>query len=353
MSANRDETKAIRRAAHNWQLLINSAHATDADRSEFKAWLNADSRHVAAYERAATVFSAVGSLSRNDLDPGLLRPSWEDRWRLLAGRVADVLRAKSCRSALGGMAVGAIAIAIVFASWQVILLKPVSGPLAARYATGIGETRTISLDDGTVVTLGAMTEVETVYSEASRSVRLIDGAAFFDVAREPARKFNVSAGALTATALGTEFDVRSNAGIFRVSVAEGNVEVSYPFSINNKPMSFLTRKNLSAGQQIAASNKDGLTSVSAINAAAVGEWRDGRLVYETATLAELVADANRYSATIVEIAEGSAFVSDLKISGAFNGHDIDAMLSALADIHPVEIDRSDPSVVRIRALDPQ
>ena len=83
----------------------------------------------------------------------------------------------------------------------------------------------------------------------------------------------------------------------------------------------------------------------------VGEWRSDRLVYETATLAELVADANRYTNARVEFSAGSEFVSAYKISGAFNGHDIDGMLTTLEAIHPVEIDRSEPGVTRIRAKD--
>ena len=75
------------------------------------------------------------------------------------------------------------------------------------------------------------------------------------------------------------------------------------------------------------------------------------MIYNGATLAELVADANRYTSKRIEITEEASFVSGLKIRGAFNARDIDGMLSVLEDVHPVVIDRRDPDIVRVRARD--
>ena len=145
--------------------------------------------------------------------------------------------------------------------------------------------------------------------------------------------------------------MRRSGAVTRVAVAEGRVEVAYPMLIGGKPTTLIARRRLEAGTQIAASDSEGLRPASAIDSARVGEWRRGRLVYEAASLVELVADANRYTQTRVEFAAGSEFVSAYKISGAFNSRDIDGMLTTLEAVHPIEIDRSEPDVVRIRAQD--
>lgn len=119
--------------------------------------------------------------------------------------------------------------------------------------------------------------------------------------------------------------------------------------IGGKAISLRSRRNLTAGPEIAATQQQGLRTVEAIDAGKVGAWRQGRLVYLGATVAELVADANRYSAVPIEIAADSMAVADLQIRGAFVGRDVDRLLATLADIQPVSIDRTDPDRIVIRA----
>ena len=195
---------------------------------------------------------------------------------------------------------GALAAAAVVALIASLLPPPgpvlAPEPVLASYSSQIGETKRVTLEDGTQAILGAATQIQAAFGPGTRVVRLSGGAAFFEVVADPDRPFSVEAGDLTATAIGTQFDVRSNAGVFRVAVAEGTVRVSYPFTIGGKATSLRSRRNLTAGQEVAATQQQGLRTVEAIDAGKVGAWRQGRLVYLGATVAELVADANRYSA---------------------------------------------------------
>ena len=349
------EPDLIRQAAHDWRVVLNSPRVDDADRARFEKWLEADPRHEDAYDRAVSVWSALGHLSKEDLDDDLLRPSWRERLSIIADNMLMLFGTMKLRVAAGGALAAAIAVGVLVLPNHQTGPDPspvavVAEPVLASYASSIGKTKTLMLSDGSIVTLGPATEIETSFSDRVREVRLLAGAALFDVASERNRPFSVKAGQLMATALGTKFDVRSNGGVYRVAVAEGKVGVRFPFLSNEEPSRLVSSKELQAGQRIAATTADGLGAVRSVDAESVGVWREARLVYDGATISELVADANRYSERRIEIVEDDyRTVATLKITGAFSGHDIDGMLVTLADIHPVTVDESDPQVVRIHA----
>ena len=70
-----------------------------------------------------------------------------------------------------------------------------------------------------------------------------------------------------------------------------------------------------------------------------------------ATLAELIADANRYYAGEILLADDAAQIADLTVTASFNGDDIDRMLSLVAMSFPVALDRTDPGRVVVRPRD--
>lgn len=345
----------IVRTAHEWRVLIDGPDATEFDHWAFKVWLAADPRHEEMYGRAETLWSALGEVPATDFDSRLRAPSIAERWTHLTGAIAASFARPSIRFATSGAAFAALALGVFAVTTR---SHPETVTIAETivnesYATELGETRSIKLTDGTSVTLGAASEITTAFSGTTRQAELISGVAFFDIANDPNRPFLVDAADMTVTVTGTAFDVRRTGDAVRVLVAEGDVEVSYPFIIDDKATSLISRRDITAGQQVAASRDDGMQSVRSISLTTVGAWRDDRLIYDGDPLADLVADANRYSARRVVIEGDVEQISRLRIRGAFSGRDIDGMLSTLALIHPVDIDRSEPDTIRIRAASVQ
>lgn len=342
----------ILRDAHDWRLRVNSPEATDSDRAAFEDWRRADPQHADIYDQAVTFWSALGHLSKDDLDDTLLRPTWRERMSAAAVSLTTPFTSFKGRITAGATALAACAVLfIVIGNAPFSTFAPIetAEPVSIRYSSAVGENKAIILDDGTRVTLGPASAIEAVYSGQARTVQFISGAALFDVVSDPERPFSVYADSLIATALGTAFEVRTAAGVMRVAVAEGAVAVRYPLIVNGKPTALETKKSLVAGQQVAATLSQGMEPVTPIDVAHVGAWRNDRLIYNGATLAELVSDANRYSTTPIEIAEDAHAVAGLKVRGAFNARDIDGMLSVLEEIHPVIIERDDDKVTRLRA----
>lgn len=348
--ADNSDVPDIVQEAHNWRFRLNGSATSRSDLAAFEDWLSADPRHQQAYDRAETVWDALGEVKSEDFASKLHRVSFAERLNL-AGQISLRFIADA-RLPIAIASLAAAAIAVAFVSSNLI---DRAGPTqtareiaTAAYKTGLGETRSFALEDGSEITLGAASQVETAFSETERRATLIEGVAYFDIAENPEQPFSVDADEMTVHVTGTQFDIKKRDDLVRVAVAEGRVNVRYPLVIDGEVYSMSQGDDLVAGQQVSASIAGGMSSVSEVDASTVGVWRDDRLVYDGDPLSELVADANRYSALPVKIEEAVDEVSSLRVRGAFSGREIDEMLSILPLVHALEIDRSDPSEIVIR-----
>ncbi|MEM9375169.1 MAG: FecR domain-containing protein [Pseudomonadota bacterium] len=333
----------IRDAAYEWYLIISSGQATADDIRNHQKWLAENPLHEDAYDRVVTVWAALGTIEKSDLWPGAVKLKGD---RPVIGLLSPLTKWRS-------IVLGAAAVASAFLI-GIIALNSFDGAASRDFApetlnqqifeTGVGETRAITLDDGTVLTLGARTKVSLAFSDRARLILMETGAAIFDVTKDPSRAFRVKTGAISATALGTEFEVRNNGDLVRVLVNEGQVEVSEPFWVDGNKTSLENKNLLSAGLHISALPGERMSAPSATNAALFGAWREGRLEYVGATLSELIADANRYSTTPIKIEADLADIETTRITAFFDSDDIDAMLSTLPDLFEVTIERNDDEI---------
>ena len=348
--AHQNDDREILQAAHDWRTTLSMPDVPEDQRDRFQAWVEADERHEAAYDRAVTVYQALGSLGSDDLGDDLMQPSWRER-------LPDFLFPGTSGQSAGRLRVAAAAACIIVAAGVLFTVvnrpdqtTPEPSVQMARHATETGEIRNVTLADGSIVTIGAKTSIEVTMSDRRRDVELTSGAALFDVASDPGRPFAVTAGDLTATAVGTRFDVRHNGDVARVAVADGAVSVTYPRIIAGQTSSLTATASLLAGQQVAATSSEGLRSVERIAVDTVGVWRTKRLAYSGATLAELVADARRHSDTAITLQDADGVLDGARITAFFDGDDIDAMMTTLPDILPVAVRRTAAGAIEIHPL---
>lgn len=347
-----EERRDILRIAHDWRRRMAEPGAGARERADFEAWLAADAAHEEFYDRAVTFYEAMGRLEEDDLGSKVLQKTSGERWYLFRQWATDQLRAPKSQlvtaaSALACMAMVALFVPTLLKERQDTVVSELVA--SVTYDTGIGEMEDFTLADGTAITLGAASQVEIAFSGTSRKVNLKSGAAFFDVTSDPERPFIVEAGDMKARVLGTQFDVSRSGNLIKVGVAEGSVKVSYPLVVDKTPMSILSEREVTAGEQVAARLSEGLSSVRQVNIETVGAWRTNTLYYRGERLADLVADANRYSEDQVIIEGDAERISDFRVQGSFNAKDIDGMLSDLAEVYPVVIDRSGDGLIAIRS----
>ncbi|KAB2707171.1 FecR family protein [Brucella intermedia] len=194
----------------------------------------------------------------------------------------------------------------------------------ADYMTEKGEIRRINLPDGSIATLGPESAIALDFRSERRTIDLLAGMSFFEVAGDANRPFSVLSGTLSATALGTAFDVSNDAGILTVSVDHGLVDVRASDSALEMGV------NLAEGQWITFDPSSGRIGRGQREGGQVSSWRDNLIIAERETVSALVARIGRWIPGRIVVAD--PFIGDQRVSGVF---DLDNPLLALqAVVHP-------------------
>jgi len=94
------------------------------------------------------------------------------------------------------------------------------------YATAVGQQRSMTLADGSVVLLNTNSQIKVAYDNEYRNVRLLQGEAHFTVEKNAEHPFRVYAGNGRMQALGTAFSVYLKDDTVNVTVTEGKVELA-------------------------------------------------------------------------------------------------------------------------------
>jgi transmembrane sensor len=209
---------------------------------------------------------------------------------------------------------------------------------SSSYTTGVGEQRTVVLQDGSRVILNTDTEILESYDTERRRIRLRKGEALFDVAKDPRRAFTVIAGGQLITALGTTFAVRVENERAAVTLIDGKVAVDELSASRGDS----TRKPgpivLSPGQRLTSSRAIENPSLDRVMS-----WQRGQLIFEDTPLRDAAAEFNRYGDTKIEIAPGDT--GDIPVGGVFRTVDVLLFAQAVAASHDLVVETRGKTLV--------
>jgi transmembrane sensor len=209
------------------------------------------------------------------------------------------------------------------------------------YTTQLGDRERIKLADGSVVTLNTASRIEARITASERSVRLLQGEAYFEVAKDPSRPFRVYAADSVTQAVGTAFSVQlsENGQGVEVVVSEGKVQYSR-VTATPEPVAFVT-----AGQSATFDNGVVIEPLKIEEIERKLSWRSGRLVFAGDPLSSVVADISRYTGVEFEFADTS--LAEMRVGGTFDVGRVEDMLTSLETNFGVEVERVDDTHVRI------
>ncbi|MGC3975770.1 MAG: FecR family protein [Nitrospira sp.] len=299
--------------ASAWLVRMETGTITADERRLFAEWLSADPAHRAAYREAEQFWHALDGLGADEIrelnrflpqDPvGLTTPPLLS-WRRLRALAASVLLV---------MAIGAWAAS----AWLSV----------GDYRTAVGEQRTIALSDGSTVQLNTDTALSIAMTDGSRRLTLHRGEAFFTVAPDARRPFEVLADHGVIRALGTTFNVRADRDLTTVTVAEHGVKVVLDSDVS---------VDVHAGERIQYRQNRWLGPVERTNMTRTLAWQRHRLMFDQEPLPEVLAELSRYrSGRLVLVRDSS--LNELLITGSFDTDHLDRFLPALQESLPLRI----------------
>lgn len=292
-----------------WMVQLRAGTPSVRQKARFEAWLASDTAHQQAWAQLQRGLG--GHYERVRQAPGHLRDS------LLHSEPnrRDLLRGLVGLGLLGG------------SLWLAARSDP-GRVLLADLRTGRGERRSLTLSDGSQLTLNADSAVDLDLRAQHRLLHLRQGALLVQVAADPARPFVVRTSHGEARALGTRLMVERQAESSRVVVLQHSVRVSQPTGHH---------LDLQEGQA-AALQPTGIRRLAG-DQRYRADWLQGQLSVLDEPL-ETVIDALRaYRSGLLRLAPQ---VRQLRVQGVFPLDDSDRTLAALAETLPLRIERYGP-----------
>ena len=305
--------------AAEWYFRLQASSATQTDQLACQAWRDADPSHEYAWQRAVAVSQKLQSLPK-DLAYSTLRSSQQ----------------ASRRRAIKTLA---ILMAVSGAGWEGSQSESAKRYFA-EYSTGVGEQRKITMSDGTEIHLNTASAINTKFTHDLRLIEVEAGEVLIQTGKLDARHrpMLVSTRFGNLQPLGTRFLVKQTAQHATLAVIEGSVKI--------------TTKD--RHQSVVLDNQETIFDQHDIGKvlpmrANSDSWIRGLLVVRDMRLADFASELARYRTGMIRC---SPEVADLKVSGAFQLHDTQTLLSSLPTLLPVKVDYLTRYWVMLSAIEP-
>jgi transmembrane sensor len=316
-----NERERIEADAARWLARQDAGRWTADDQRALDDWLRESTAHRVAWLRLDAAWRRVGAMA--DLPSPTPAPAAAAAVWPPAGAGRRIW-----------ITFGAAAAVVTAAAW--LSLRVPAG--LETYSTAVGARESVSLADGSHITLNTHTRARSLINASERRVWIDEGEVFFQVQHDPTRPFVVTAGSARITVLGTQFRVRHERGRTEVTVLEGRVQFDSPAGAKVE-----AAPRGSAGSPVTpppplrlARNEAVVTEGDSLLLAAKTpeqvrhelSWRQGRLEFEERTLGEIAAEFNRYNRKQLAV---DPTVADLRLGGSFEADNVVGFVRLVRD----------------------
>lgn len=209
--------------------------------------------------------------------------------------------------------------------------------------TGFGEKKTISLTDGSLITLAAGSKVTYRQDWLSKPVKRLEleGEAYFSIVPAKTKdhpKFVVETEDGDAAVWGTKFSVSTRDEGTQVVLEEGEVRVTVE-GLSKEDENELT---MVPGQLVNFQKANRDIAIRDVNTLVYTSWISDKLVFDDTPVSHLVDRIERTYDVEVEVE--SQELMQRKLSGSVNFKDLDSLISAVSEVLKINITRSERTV---------
>ncbi|ULN65873.1 FecR domain-containing protein [Vibrio gigantis] len=297
-----------------WMARLWADDATQQDHDSFECWRLAHPNNALAWQKLELLQSKFCAIPQGKISKQVLtrKPPRVSRREFLSISTLSFV-------ALGsGMAI----------------YRPT--PTGTEYSTATGEIRSMTLFDGTQLTINTDSKLFVDFDNHQRDIHIERGEVMITNThhRSP---LTVSTSQGLVLPIGTQFSIREHIDTTQVSVYEGEVEI--------QPMLGMGKPHLFAGQTAHFNRR----TVSQPNQTQDSDmlWLEHKIMAEATQLKTFINELGRYRRGIINV---DASAAALKLTGVFSTKEIDKTLHNISQILPVRIHYRTPLWVTITAI---
>lgn len=289
-----------------WAVRLSSGASSDDDQHAFLQWRRASDLHQRAWEKVEQQLQSFD----------LVRERGG-----AAARKALSVQSPTRRRVLQRALSALLTVGIAGYLWRHSTSASI---LMADIKTDVGQRQNIQLADGSHLMLDAHSAVDVHFTQFARSITLLRGQLFIQVAHDPSRPLGISTPYGTATALGTAFGVALRPTGSLVAVTESKVSAR---STSGDAMVLVPGN-------VAMLGSGDVRMIVGLEAETALTWRKGYITVVERPLSEVVDLLRAYQPGFILLSSKAAA---MRVSGLFLLDNVDATMRQIAQTLPVTV----------------
>ena len=190
-------------------------------------------------------------------------------------------------------------------------------------------TSNFTMEDGTIITLNKNSRLSysDKYGKDSRNVKL-EGEAYFEVAKDPSKPFQVEMNGASITVLGTHFNVKADAESDDITATLVEGSIRFEGAKQNIVMT--------PNQQLTFNRSTNKVDVKEIDTDTFTAWKDGLLKYKSIPFTELIENLKDIYQVEIRIDDERLADPSITVSGTFNQkQSIEQILKVISHSLPI------------------
>ncbi|GHF88072.1 FecR domain-containing protein [Thalassotalea marina] len=304
MQLNTHKDSAVIEQVADWLVLLQSDDVTELDIKRLNLWLAQNKAHRDAWQQANHFLTNIEHLPCSVNSQTMLTLNQQGR-----RRVVKLLSALFAIPTTGYLTVQ----------------SGLHHSVIADHQTAIGESKTVTLNDGSVIELNTQTKITTTFNQVQRSLNLLAGEIFITTGKKHGEllpPFRVITDHGVIEALGTAFNVKATEQGIEVEVSEHAVLVTTEHA----------ELMVKAGESLKFSRHMLQPKVNKLQLSAM--WRKGLFVAASLPLFQLIEELGRYHHRLVNIDNS---IRNIQVSGTFDIHDFTGTLALLCESLAIDV----------------
>lgn len=307
--------------ASEWFALLNSENVSKEEQQKWQEWVSQRPANQLAWEQIQAIQAGFNQAANSPASQYVIkqRPP-----RFFTNKTATFFSV----------------VTILIASLLTLsVFTPIFSTIdKTHYQTAVGETRLITLADGTQLWLNTNSKVDTRFSNDFRQIILTQGEIFISSGKDKQyhhRPLVVDTDDGRLTALGTRFNVRYENDKTTLNVFEG--------SVKTEPSDTHASVITPAGEQTVFNQNTILTNATPVDPVKEA-WTNGILLANDMPLCDFISEINRYQQQVIIC---PAELNQFRLMGSYPVNDIPRVLTAVQRALPVHIWQVNQQVWRI------